>query len=47
LIPEPEKVDTPKQETVSQAQVPIKKAALAKLPEENQDAWKMLEQAMN
>jgi hypothetical protein len=25
----------------------VKKAALAKLPEENQDAWKMLEQAMN
>jgi hypothetical protein len=27
--------------------VQIKKEALAKLPEENQDAWKMLEAAMN
>jgi len=25
----------------------VKKAALAKLPEENKDAWAMLEQAMN
>ena len=25
----------------------MKKAALAKLPEENKDAWAMLEQAMN
>ena len=49
ILPEPEKVDTPsKQEVISlQPQIAIKKAALAKLPEENQDAWKMLEQAMN
>jgi hypothetical protein len=25
----------------------VKKAVLANLPEENHDAWKMLEQAMN
>lgn len=47
ILPEPEKSDTPKVDVISQPQVPVKKEALAKLPEENQDAWKMLEAAMN
>lgn len=47
ILPEPEKSESSKTNEQTQQQVPVKKAALAKLPEENQDAWKMLEQAMN